>query len=205
MAHRDVELPSGLAFGIDGGPTYSTRIATNLGGYDFRNKNRTSPLRDYTLSFPPRLKSEYDDLLDFFEVIAEGMANSWLLVDPFDFEATSTSGILTLLAGSPQTAYQAYKRRVVGAYSKDRLIQKLRSGTITIYDNGVLKGSGYTIDHTTGIVTITSGTGPFTWAGQFCTPVRFATDPMQSMIVDKGSELIIRWDSIPVKEVRLDE
>lgn len=204
MAHRDVELPASLAFGIEGGPAYSTAVARNLGGYELRNKNMSAPLRDYTLAFPPKLKSGYDDLLDFMEVIAEGMANSWLLVDPFDYSATSTEGILTLLAGSPQTAYQAYKRRIVGAYSKDRIIQKLRSGTVTVYDNGVLKGSGVSIDYTTGIFTITSGTGPFTWAGEFCVPVRFAEDPMKAAIIDKGSELIVSWRSIPVVEVRLD-
>lgn len=204
MAHRDVELPDGLSFGIEGGPGYSTSIARNLGGYEVRNKNMSSPLRDYVLSFAPRLKSSYDSLLDFFEVVAEGTANSWLLEDPFDFTATSVNGILTLQAGSPQTLYQAYKRRIVGAYSKDRLIQKLRSGTIAIYDNGVLKGSGYSIDYTTGLVTITTGTGPFTWAGEFLVPVRFSEDPMKAAIIDKGSELIISWRSIPVQEVRLD-
>lgn len=204
MAHRDVELPDALGFQIDGGPEFSTRVARNLGGYEFRNKNMSSPLRDYSLSFPPKLKSDYDDLLDFVEVVAEGMANSWLLKDPFDYEATKVNGILTLLAGSPQTAYQAYKRRIVGAYSKDRLISKLRTGRITVYDNGVLKGSGYSVDYATGIITITSGTGPFTWAGEFCTPVRFGEDPMKSMIIDKGAELIISWRGIPVKEVRLD-
>lgn len=204
MAHRDVELPATVAFGVEGGPGYSTSAARNLGGYEFRNKNRAASLREFLISFPPRLKSDYDDLLDFFEVIAEGAANTWLLEDPFDFSATSSQGILTLTAGSPQNVYQTYKRRVVGAYSKDRLIQKLQSGTITIYDNGVLKGSGYSIDHSTGLVTITSGTGPFTWAGDFYNVVRFVEDPMKSIIVDKGREFLISWRSIPVIEVRLD-
>lgn len=203
MAHREVELPDVPAFGVEGGPGYSTSLARNLGGYALSNKNWSASLRDWMLSFPPRPKSDYDDLLDFFEVIAEGAGNTWLFKDPYDFSATSTNGILTLQAGSPQTLYQAYKRRTVGAYSKDRLIQKLRTSTITVYDNGVLKGSGYSFDASTGLFTITTGTGPFTWAGEFLNVVRFAEDPMKAAIIDKGAELIISWRSILLREERL--
>lgn len=207
MAHYELELPAtpGLFSGMEGGPAFDVEVVEVNSGFEKRNKNQQTPRREYRISFPARLKSAYDTLLDFFEVIAQGRANSFLLKDPFDYQATATQGILTLLAGSPQTAYQMYKRRTYSGNTVDRKIQKPRTGTITIYDNGVAMGSGFSISYTTGIVTITSGTGPYTWAGEFCVPVRFDVDPMSAMLIDKGTgnQYLIEWRSIPLREVRI--
>lgn len=207
MAHRDVELPRCFKFGAEGGAVYDTQIAQVLSGFEFRNRGQEDPLREYSVSFPARLKSHYDALIDWFEVIAEGRANSWLLVDPFDYQVSRAQGVLTSLGESPDTSFQTYKRRTVGAYTKDRRIQKLREGTITVFEsNGNALLSGVSIEETTGIIDITSGTGPYTWAGEFCVPARFDSDPMKSVLLDKGrgNQFLIEWRSIPVKEVRLD-
>lgn len=207
MAHFDLEIPTTVGFGVEGGPAYDVEVVEVNSGFEKRNKNQATPRREYRVSYPPRVKSEYEELTNFFEVIAEGRANSFLLKDPFDFEVSVDQGVLTLVTtGSPTSSYQAYKRRTYSGTTKDRKIQKLRTGTVVVYNNGVAMGSGFTIDYTTGLIEINASfAGPFTWTGEFTVPVRFDADPMNAMIIDKGpgNEYLIEWRSVPLREVRI--
>ena len=77
---------------------------------------------------------------------------------------------------SPE-AWQLVKRYSYGALSQDRKISKPVQGTITIEDDGAPKVEGvdYTIDYTTGLVSLNftpSTSGP-TWGGEFDLPMRF--------------------------------
>lgn len=204
--HYDLPLPSCNGFGLEGGPAFDVEVVEVNSGFEKRNKNQATPRRAYRVSYPPRRKALYQTLLDFFEVIAEGRANSFLLLDPFDFEVDSTQGMLTLLTDeSPSISYQAIKRSTYEGYTKDRTIQKLKNGTISVYNNGVLMGGGYTVNYSTGVINITAPGGPFTWAGEFYVPVRFDADPMSAVIVNKrgDGQYLIEWSNIPLREVRI--
>lgn len=205
MAHYDVMLPSGVTFDFAGGPAFDTEVVRNQSGHEKRNQIRPFPLGEYEVSWPARLQSKYEELLAFFRVIAKGRANTFLIKDPFNNEATQAQGVLTLTDDSPQITYQAIKRWSYAGQTADQTIQKLRAGTISVYDNGVAMVSGYTVNANDGTIDITSGTGPYTWAGEFRTVVRFDTDPMKSIIVTKGrgEQYLIEWRSIPLIEVLL--
>lgn len=204
--HYDEVLPYCPGFGLEGGPAYDVEVVEVNSGHEKRNKNQATPRREYRVSFPARTKSKHQTLLNFFEVIAEGRANSFLIRDPFDYEVTTSQGVLTLIADeSPSISYQAIKRSSYGAYTKDRTIQKLRSGTVKVYGNGIELLSGVSVNAATGVIDITSGSAPYTWSGQFYVPVRFDSDPMSQMLINKRSdgEYLIEWSNIPLREVRL--
>lgn len=64
-------------------------------------------------------------------------------------------------------------------------------------------GPTYTLDYTTGILTLSSGSLT-TWSGQFDVPCRFDIDEMKGEILDKkGGAFIMGWNSVPIVEVRV--
>jgi uncharacterized protein (TIGR02217 family) len=82
-----------------------------------------------------------------------------------------------------------------GAFSHDRKIVKPVSGTIT-----VTGGSGVSIDHATGIVTVASG-APTAWTGEFDTPARFDSDEMRLQVVQTSPRRYV-WGDISLTEIR---
>lgn len=101
------------------------------------------------------------------------------------------------------TAFQLTKTYVSGSNTYVREIKKPVTGTVKIYLNSLLQGSGFTIDHTTGIVTFTIAPGAgvaVTADCDFDVPVRFDTD-MLSVRIDGPAQYL--WDSIPIVETRI--
>jgi uncharacterized protein (TIGR02217 family) len=99
------------------------------------------------------------------------------------------------------TSFQLIKNYVSGSDSHSRTITKPVNGTVTIFDNTLALGSGYTIDYATGIVTFS--VAPISghslgWTGQFDTPCRFERDQLEVSLdaFDAGSL------DIPVMEIR---
>jgi hypothetical protein len=103
--------------------------------------------------------------------------------------------VLTAFFAINATTYQMYKRYGAGAFSHDRKIVKPVSGTIT-----VTGGSGVSINHATGIVTVASG-APTAWAGEFDTPARFDSDEMRLQVVQTSPRRYV-WGDISLTEIR---
>ncbi len=101
------------------------------------------------------------------------------------------------------TTFQLVKNYTSGAYSYSREIKKPVSGTVKIYLNAVLQGSGYSVDYTTGVVTFTAAPGAGVIVSSdfdFDVPVRFDTDTLSVRADGPG---FFVWDSIPIVEIRL--
>jgi len=139
----------------------------------------------------------YRQLQAFFRV-ANGRANTFRFKDWSDFEATATEGrFIDADDDSPPLVFQMVKRYMFGSYTFDRKIMLPVSGTVT-----VTGGTGASVNYSTGIVTVSSGT-PTGWAGEFDVLARFDTDRMHAETIDRsGDDLIIGWSSIPILEVR---
>lgn len=188
-------FPENISFGVTGGPDFLTDVVIVNSGVEYRNQVRSLELGSWDVAHAARLPAQYDPLKAFFR-IAAGKANAFRFKDWQDYAATSLEGVFTLLTS---TTFQMWKRYTSGATTYDRRIQKPVSGTVT-----VTGGTVSSIDYTTGIVTMTSGT-PTAWAGEFDVPARFDTDQMRGEIIDRNgtSGFVIGWESIPIVEVRL--
>lgn len=194
-------LPQHIALGAEGGPDYMVEVIELRSGAEQRNLIQDRPRQRYTISFSNREASEMETLTAFFRMV-KGRTHGFRFKDVLDYQATASTGVFALIAGSPSGQYQMYKRYTSGPETDDRKITKPVSGTITVYDNGSPMGSGYSIDHTTGIVTLLGGGGPFTWAGEFDVPVRFDTDLMKPGYITLGSgQYLGTWDSIELVEL----
>jgi hypothetical protein len=121
-------------------------------------------------------------------------------------EASGSS--MTLLRLGP---YQLQKAYTDTANTYTRTISKPVAGTVVVYFAGVAHPTWWTIDTTTGIVTLVGGTAApnngdaLTADFQFDIPARFDTDKAGFTVVDPGdgSGPYVNWQKVPVVEIRL--
>lgn len=183
-------FPDGIAMDFGGGPRFSTDIIVNAGSYESRNRNWSQARGKWTCSQAPKTRDITDTFVAFFRNSA-GRANGFRFKDWSDFSATAAEGVFTLLTS---TTFQMYKRYATGSTTHDRIITKPVS-TVT-----VTGGTGVSVDYTTGIVTVSSGT-PTAWAGDFDVPARFDTDEMSMRLVEAYPQMYA-WGEISIVEIR---
>lgn len=194
-------FPDAISFGATGGATYLTTVYAVASGAEYRNQNWMQTRAAYEVSHAARLPAEYKALQAFFRAV-KGRLVGFRFKDWADYTVESGEGVFVEL-DSTSSGLQLAKRYTAGTESDaptdDRIIRKPVSGTVQFVGSG-----SYTLDYTTGIVTVTSGSDPTGWTGEFDVPCRFDTDSMRGTIIDKaGNDLIIGWDSIPIVEVRV--
>ena len=109
-----------------------------------------------------------------------------------------TEGIAIALTS---TTFQLAKKYTSGAQVQSRLIRKPIATGFAILVSGV--PPTYTLDATTGIVTIAAApaASAITWSGEFDVPVRYDTDQLDGQIVGRNADgLLYTWQSIPLIE-----
>ncbi len=150
------------------GPAYSTQIAMNLSGKEQRNQLWSSGLRKGTVGHDIQDQSEFDALLDFFNV-AEAETHEWRFKDWSDFRVDSGRGLLgdlgvssAVATGTGKPDYQLVKRYTNSLSPtqnpKDRIIAKPVSAQVSVYRTGSLVAYGaaagnIACDTTTGKIT----------------------------------------------------
>lgn len=183
-------FPDSISAGSKYGPGYSTSVARNIGGHEFRNRNWSMPLYEGDVGYAVKDQDQLDELLAFFHGVA-GMHNGFRFKNWNDFSASASQGTLEVI--TPNTTWQMQKTYTYGALAKQRTISKPLASV-------VIAGSGtYSFSTTTGIVTKLSGSNPTGWSGEFDDPVRFGTDRMLPMWI---SFELYKWESIPIRETR---
>lgn len=185
-------FPESISVGSTFGPSYSTSIARNLGGYEQNNQNWSMPLYAGDISKGVKSQALLDELLAFFHGVA-GAHHGFRFKNFNDYTVTGAQGTLSVIVAD--TTWQMYKTYTYGALTPTRKIQKPVSGSLSIAGGG-----SYTVDYTTGIITRTGGANPTSWTGEFDTPTRFNLDHMLPAWL--AFELY-DWTSIPIVEIRI--
>lgn len=160
-------FPRCVALGALSRPKYKTTTIPTLSGFVSRNIEWASPLHAFDFG-KVMDQTQHDALLNFFHA-AKGRGHQFRVRDPGDYATTIDNGVLLGLsansqlvasgsAGSGYASYVAGKRYIAGSQSTYRPLQKLVSGTVTVYRNAspVTVGVGLgqiTIDTTTGKIT----------------------------------------------------
>lgn len=198
-------FPDNIAFGATVGPTYLTVVNQVYSGRDSRIVAWTQARIRFDIGRRAMNAADTATLDAFFRSV-KGRAYGFRIKDWTDYTCTTANGVLTATATAG--VYQLGKLYTNGALSETRTIQKPVIGTVIVYKNGVALSSGYSLDSTTGLVTITPtplNTDVLTWAGQFDVPARFDTDEMKKQVMNRsgpGGDLRVDWGSIPIIEVR---
>ena len=175
----EIQFPAKISYGCAGGPRYKTTIVRSDSGYEQRFIHWDSPLREYTLTLDPKNQREHDKLLDFAKA-REGCARAFRYKDWSDFKSDQQT-----LVNLGTTQLQLIKTYGDSANTLTRKIIKPVVNTVTINVDGTwLPLSGYTVNTTTGIVTMatTHPGSTIKWSGQFDVPCRFADDSWISQI-----------------------
>lgn len=188
---EEVRLENNLIIeGTVGGPQFSTDVIIVRSGREKRNTNWSAARGRWELGERQLDIRELHALLGFFRA-RQGKSQGFRFKDWGDYKAThtaltvngvTTQGQLGDGTGGEGAAYQMNKIYTSGGTTVTRKITK-PTGTISIYKNGVLQTTGYTLGSTTGIVTFSSAPGggdTLLWGGEFDIAVRFDTDEFRS-------------------------
>lgn len=189
MAFIETRFPDDISYGATGGPGFQTDVVVVNSGHEQRNAAWQDARGAWDVAHGVRTKAQLATLIAFFRVM-KGRANGFRFKDHQDFAAASGEGIFRALSA---TTFQMVKRYTLGGSVHDRDIAKPVSGTVL-----VTGGSGVSVNYTTGVVTVTSGT-PTAWTGEFDVPARFDTDQMRTSIIAYN---LHSWGQIPVVEIR---
>lgn len=197
-------FPDRIARGMVGGPEYDVTITEVESGIEYRNLNQPYSKGDYEAGIAVRTKADYDEVHQHFHVVG-GPFCGFRFKDYFDFEVVAAESVLTLITGETEK-YQAFKQYAGGSSTRLRKLQKLVANTQHVYDVGGELMAGWTVDVNTGIFTITSGTAPYTFVSEYDVPVRYGIKKMQTAHVSgTGSRMLVKWQSIPLREIRRPE
>lgn len=193
MSFVEVQFPTDISYGANGGPIFMTDVVSTVSGHEQRNSKWSQSRAKYNVASGIKTEAQWQALIAFFRA-RRGMAIGFRFKDWSDYKAENQP--LKSLGGNE---YQLVKQYVSGAAVYEREISKPVTGTVKLYEDSILQASGWSIDTATGIIT-TSLSGTLSADFEFDVPVRFDTDEMSISMdsFDAGN-----WGSIPLIEVRV--
>jgi uncharacterized protein (TIGR02217 family) len=160
-------------------------------------------MRQFELGTVPMRISQWQAIEALHE-ITEGGAFGFLMSDPKD-NVVST-GVASAVSS---TVFQLQKRYIdVGSSRyKDRIITRPRAAGFVITNSGTpISGASYTLDVTTGRITIPSAptAANLAWSGPFYVPVHFMEDTIDWDLIAGGSsdQRLLAGPSVVVQEIR---
>jgi uncharacterized protein (TIGR02217 family) len=206
MNFHEISFPLSLAFHSTGGPVRKTEIVTLGSGYEERNAVWAGSRRSFDVGSGVRSLDDLHAVIAFFEARA-GRLYGFRFRDFADGKSCAPGIALSptdqaIGTGDGHiTAFPLSKTYASGAGSWTRIIQKPVGGTVRIAVAGVEVTSGFSVDMTTGIVTLSSApSGAITAGFEFDCPVRFDSDALAiNLATFQAGEV----PSIPLTEILL--
>jgi uncharacterized protein (TIGR02217 family) len=207
MAFHEVRFPDDISRGARGGPERRTQVVELASGDEERNASWADSRRRYDAAYGIRRADDLAAVVAFFEA-RNGRLHGFRWKDWGDYRSGLPSAPVTAIDQALGTGYgdtdafQLVKRYESGTQAWVRRIVKPVAGSVRVALGGVEQLSGWSVNTTTGIVTLATApsVGALVTAGfEFDVPVRFDTD-----------RLDVTWDldrlgsiaSVPLVEVR---
>jgi uncharacterized protein (TIGR02217 family) len=212
MAFHDVRFPTAISFGASGGPERRTEIVTLGSGAEERNQRWADSRRAYNAGYGVKSIDDLYAVIAFFEE-RRGRLHAFRWRDSTDCKSCAPSATpaptdQVIGSGDGQTA----SFQLVKAYGSEfapwqRTIAKPVADSVRVAVDGVelTKGTAFTCDTETGVVTFNTGHIPaanavITAGYEFDVPVRFDIDRLEISLDGFRHGSI---PNIPVVEVRL--
>ncbi len=205
MAFHEVRFPDNISRGARGGPERRTQIVELASGDEERNASWANSRRRYDVAYGIRRADDLAAVVAFFEA-RNGRLHGFRFKDWGDHKSCLPSGTPSPTdqaigtGDGTTTAFQLVKRYASGAQSWTRAIAKPVVGSVRIALGGVEQPSGWSVDTTTGVVTLSAAPGSgvaITSGFEFDVPVRFDTDVLD---VTLDLERLGSITSIPLLE-----
>ncbi len=191
------QFPPSISFGARFGPGFNTKVVTLSSGSEKRNQNWAMAKYQGDVSTGIKKPADMDAFLAFF-VNRAGKARGFRFKDWKDFQATDQPMAGTV--DGSNKIFQLQKIYSTSTRTYTRTILKPVAGTVLV--NG--SSSGFTVDTTTGLVTMASAPAVQTLASfQFDVPVRFDIDLFDPSIEDISAEGFLSIvQKIPILELK---
>lgn len=199
MSFAEIRFPDDISYGSSGGPEYSTDVVILHSGYEQRNINWAQARARYNVAHGVKTQQQLDALIAFFRA-RKGKAYGFRFKDWTDYQV---NGQIIGTGDGVTTSFQLVGEYSSGNIIETRTITKPVAGSVQIYLDSVLQGSGVAIDSTTGIVTFDTAPGngiEIAADFEFDVPVRFDTDRLSATLDAYGSH---SWLDIPLVEIRM--
>lgn len=174
-------FPGCFNYGYTAIPVYDVTKIRTAGGHEDRNSPTEQPLITIEGTVGPRRESEIQELLEFYHAMG-GERVGFRVKNAADYkscavhETVSATDQPLVEADASDGTWQLVKRYTRGAKTTELDILKPVDGTIQIAADGdlLVENTDYSIDYTTGLVTLLSAvSGTLTWGGEFDIPMRF--------------------------------
>jgi uncharacterized protein (TIGR02217 family) len=155
------------------------------------------PRHRVNIGFGMRSVADFQELIDAFYVVMFTPYEGLLVKNWQDYRATLTnSSVLSLGGGN----YQLQRKHTFGAINMLRNITKPSNEVaLTVY-NASNVALTPTIDYTTGIFTVSSGT-PAKWTGEFFLPMTFSENKWTARLEVSIQNLWMSNDPVMMEEV----
>lgn len=207
MAFHDERFPVNIARGARGGPRRRTQVVELSSGFEERNASWADSRREYDIGYGLRNADDLQEAVAFWEARL-GQLYGFRFKDWSDYKSCLPSRVPDardqLLGAGTGSATQFQLRKGYGAAQHVywRNITRPVIGSVRVSLGEVEQFTGFTVDHTTGIVTFASapGAGVEVRAGfEFDVPVRFAADMIDvTLSIERTGSI----QSIPLIELR---
>ena len=205
-------FPNCPTFGYIAEPNYLVKITSREGGYERRDRKWSRPL--LTISASPtgdQANEDIKEVINFWHAMG-GMSYGFRFKDWTDGDSTVlgntdpavTDQPLESLGDSPPNTYRLVKEYTAGGYTQIREIGRPLGSSIMIGNDVGAEQTDWTLDESTGIVTIGesfAGT-PTCWGGEFFVWVRFDAQ-LNPTISSWGQTGPIMNVTVQLKEIRM--
>ena len=210
MSFHEVRYPVRMSLGSSGGPERRTEIVTLVNGFEERTSPWAHARRRYDAGAGMRSLDDLAALIAFFEA-RRGQLHGFRWKDWADYKTCLPSQPISATdqvigtGDGVTTAFQLSKTYASGGSTYTRVLRKPVAGSVIVAVAGVEQTlpAGFTVAHTTGIVTLNlpPALGAVVTAGcEFDVPVRFDTDRIIASIASFQAGDI---PAVPVIEVRI--
>lgn len=180
MAFIETRLLDCVAYGTEGGPTWSTRRIGLKSGIIRRNANRSRPMYRFVVLYQHLNPEDHASVIEAFNACRAGVFG-FRLKDWSDFQAADQ--LVTVGTGAEQ-AIQLTKLYEFGSQNVARPIRKLVNASLT--DDGDPLSA--TLNLNTGVATFTASVGGIVrWSGEFDVPVIFEQDELMFAAANRTS------------------
>lgn len=174
-------FPACFSYGYTSTPIYDVTKIRTAGGQEDRNAPTEQPLVVIEGTVGPRKEEDVQDLLEFYHAMG-GERVGFRVKNEADYKSCAVHETISATdqplveADLSDGTWQLVKRYTRGAKTTELDILKPVDGTILIAADGdlLVEDTDYSIDYTTGIVTLLGTvSGSLTWGGEFDLPMRF--------------------------------
>ena len=163
MAFRDQQLPTDIEQRATVTHGFNTTIVQTLSGYEDRNQNWAQTRVRANIAYAIREKQNLEAVVAHFHAM-RGPRDSFRFKNWQDYRVEDLSDVndaqLIGIGDAAEVDFQITRLYEAGSFNYSKEVTKPISGTLLVYDNGVLQteggGNDYTVDYLTGIITFNS-------------------------------------------------